>query len=80
MITTITSKGQVTLPAALRRALKVKTGDKLDFILTEDGEIRGRPVTKSLANLAEVLPPAKRKLSLDEMDAAIREGAKRVEK
>jgi antitoxin PrlF len=73
MITTITSKGQITLPAAIRKALKIKAGDKLDFEVTEDGEILGKPVSNSLHSLSEVLPPAKRKLSLEEMDAAIRQ-------
>ena len=72
MITTITSKGQITLPAAVRKALKIKTGDKLDIEVTEDGEILGKPVSNDLASLANVLPQAKRKLSLEEMDAAIR--------
>jgi antitoxin PrlF len=34
----ITSKGQVTVPAALRKALGVKTGDKLVF--TQDAQGR----------------------------------------
>lgn len=75
MIATITSKGQITLPVSVRRALKIKTGDKLDLIVTEDGEIRGKPISSSLSTLAEILPPAKRKLSLKEMDAAIEEEA-----
>ena len=75
MIITITSKGQITLPAAVRKALKIKTGDKLDIEVTEDGEILGKPVSNDLASLANVLPKAKRKLSLSEMDAAIRKEA-----
>jgi AbrB family looped-hinge helix DNA binding protein len=75
MITTITSKGQITLPAAVRKELKIKTGDKLDIEVTENGEILGKPVSNDLSSLANVLPPAKRKLSLEEMDAAIRKGA-----
>ena len=77
MIATITSKGQITLPASVRRELKIGTGDKLDIVVTPDGEILGRPVTNDLSTLAEVLPPAKRRLSLAEMDAAIRRGVSR---
>ena len=75
MIATLTSKGQITLPVSVRRALKLKTGDKLDFVVTEDGEIRGKPISNSLSSLAEILPPTKRKLSLAEMDAAIRKAS-----
>ena len=74
MIATITSKGQITLPASVRKELKLKTGDKLDIEATPDGEILGKPVSNDLSSLANVLPPAKRKLSLAEMDAAIRRG------
>lgn len=77
MIVTITSKGQITLPASVRKELKIKTGDKLDLEVTPDGAILGRRVTNDLSSLAEVLPPAKRKLSLEEMDAAIQWGMSR---
>ena len=79
MIATITSKGQITLPISVRKALKIKTGDKLDFIVTENGEIVGKPISSSLSSLAKILPPAKKKLSLDEMDAAIRNRSPRSE-
>jgi AbrB family looped-hinge helix DNA binding protein len=35
-IATVTSKGQVTLPAAVRRALSIETGDKLAFRVEQD--------------------------------------------
>ena len=37
---TITSKGQVTLPAALRSALRLRPGDKLVFRKDEAGVVR----------------------------------------
>ncbi len=77
MIATITSKGQITLPASVRKELKIGTGDKLDIEVTPDGEILGRPVKNDLSTLADVLPPTKRRLSLAEMDAAIRKGVSR---
>lgn len=40
--TTVTSKGQVTIPGELRRALNIRPKDKLAFELV-DGEIRLRP-------------------------------------
>jgi len=79
MIATITSKGQITLPVSVRKALKIKTGDKLDFVVTENGEIVGKPISNRLSSLAKILPPAKKKLSLDEMDAAIRNRSPRSE-
>jgi antitoxin PrlF len=38
-ISTLTSKGQVTLPKSIRQALGVDVGSKIAFDLREDGEI-----------------------------------------
>lgn len=38
-VTTITSKGQITLPKAIRQALGVDTGGKVTFNLSENGQI-----------------------------------------
>jgi len=35
----LTAAGQVTVPAEIRRLLKLKTGDKILFILNDKGEI-----------------------------------------
>jgi len=37
---TVTSKGQITVPNALRQALSIGTGDRLRFVQAEDGSIR----------------------------------------
>ena len=36
---TMTSKGQVTIPKAIREATNLQTGDKLDFQIVENGSI-----------------------------------------
>lgn len=40
---TITSKGQVTIPAQVRRWLGLREGDQIEFV-TEDGRMVVRPV------------------------------------
>lgn len=72
MISTITSKGQITLPASIRKDLRLKKGDKLDLIITEDGELKGKVVSNSLSTLANTLSKPKKKLTLEEMDQVIR--------
>ena len=37
---TVTSKGQITVPSALRNVLDVKAGDRLRFVQTSDGSVR----------------------------------------
>jgi antitoxin PrlF len=77
---TITTKGQTTLPKDVRQALNLKPGDKVRYLILDGGDvriIRARPAS----GLAGVLRPvagqvAARVVSLDEMDAAIAAGAK----
>jgi len=75
MICTMTSKGQLTLPAEIRRKLNLKPGDKLDFRLRDDGRIEVIPVRGSMRELKGNLPKPDKPVSLDQMDQAIRRGA-----
>ena len=43
MLATITSKGQVTIPAAIRERFGLKQGDRVDFVVEGD-EVRMRRV------------------------------------
>ena len=46
MSTTITTKGQVTIPKNIRDHLGLEAGDRVDFEFADDGTIRLRPVGK----------------------------------
>lgn len=72
---TITTRGQTTLPSAVRQALGLKPGDRLRYVLLDDGEVRlmrTRPVTE-LAGLLH--QPGHAPVTLEEMERAIAEGA-----
>ena len=60
IVSTITSKGQVTIPAAVRRHLGVGTNDSIVFILEDNGEVRlsvpRYPTIQSLRGIAGSLP------------------------
>jgi AbrB family looped-hinge helix DNA binding protein len=77
MEATLTSKGQVTIPKPVRDALKLRTGDRVDFVMGDDGIVRLVPVTRSVKDLKGMLPKPRRPVTLDEMDAAIARGAAR---
>jgi AbrB family looped-hinge helix DNA binding protein len=49
MLTTVTSKGQVTIPKAIRDFLHVQPHDRVDFVV-EGGQVVVRPV-KTLKDL-----------------------------
>lgn len=48
---TVTSKGQVTIPKEIRERLNIKTGDRLDFRVDDDGEVRVIPIAKKVAEV-----------------------------
>jgi antitoxin PrlF len=52
---TMTSKGQTTIPKRLRDKLAMKYGDRLTFTLMPDGAVLMRVKTESVLALAGVL-------------------------
>jgi AbrB family looped-hinge helix DNA binding protein len=49
-VTTLTSKGQVTIPKRVREQLHLRTGDKLDFRVEADGTLRVYPLVVRVAD------------------------------
>jgi antitoxin PrlF len=69
---TVTSKGQVTIPRSIRQALKVGTGDRLDFELETEGRVVVRPAVRGVGELKGLLRRAGRKpVTIEQMNAAI---------
>lgn len=64
----ITSKGQVTLPAAIRRRLELSAPGRVVFVVEDDGAVEIRaprfPTIESLRGIAGTLP---RPMEWDEM-------------
>ena len=72
-IGTLTSKGQVTIPKSVRDTLHLQTGDKLEFIIGQNGEVLMRPVTKKVDDVfGKLYKPGRRAASVKEMDLAIK--------
>jgi AbrB family looped-hinge helix DNA binding protein len=72
---TVTTKGQTTLPKDVRAALRLGPGDRVRYMILDGGEVRivrSQPVT-ALAGLLK--GRSGRRVSLDEMEDAIAEGA-----
>ncbi|HLQ11678.1 MAG TPA: type II toxin-antitoxin system PrlF family antitoxin [Steroidobacteraceae bacterium] len=62
----LTSKGQTTIPKSIRDGLGMKVGDKMSFTLMPDGVVLMRVKNKRAANLAGLLHNKGRKpLSID---------------
>ena len=75
---TITSKGQVTVPKAVRDRFHLSPGDKIEFLIDEDGTLRVIPVTATLRELKGMVPKPDRMVSLTEMEEAITDGASKL--
>jgi AbrB family looped-hinge helix DNA binding protein len=67
----MTSKGQITLPKEIRLKLGLKQGDRVRFIVEDDGRVRLLPAKRDVSELMGILPSPKRKLSLEEMDQTV---------
>jgi AbrB family looped-hinge helix DNA binding protein len=75
---TITSKGQITIPVKVRAALGVEAGDRIEFVEVGKREFNIVPATRSVRELNGMLYRKGRKpVSIEEMNAAIAEGASR---
>ena len=73
-VATLTSKGQVTIPKAVRDALHLHVGDKVDFIVTGDGDVIVRPITKKVDDVFGILHKAGREpVSVERMNALVKE-------
>jgi antitoxin PrlF len=71
---TVTAKGQTTLPKDVRAALSIKPGDKLRY-LVHDGEVRILSA-RSILDLKGVLKRSgQAPVSLEAMEEAIADGA-----
>ena len=58
---TLTSKGQATIPKAIRDSLAMKTGDRMTFTLMPDATVVMRVKSRSVTELAGVLHKKGRK-------------------
>lgn len=72
---TISSKGQVTIPKAIRTRMRLKVGDRLRFVVEADGSVRLAAATRDISTLRNILPRPDRRANLQEMQTAIRRRA-----
>jgi len=69
---TVTSKGQVTIPMSIRRLLRVVEGDRLDFIVENEGRVVVRAGVADVSDLKGMLHrPGRRPVTIEAMNAAI---------
>lgn len=76
LLTVVTRKGQITIPASIRRSLGIKQGDKVALSLSHDGKPQAvlRPV-RSVAELTfGAVTPRRRPEDFKELRRMFEEG------
>ena len=70
----MSSKGQSTIPVAIRNSLRLNAGDRVDFVLFDAGRVELVPKKRSVTTLRAMIPQSGKPISLAQMDAAIGRG------
>lgn len=68
----LTSKGQTTIPKPVREALQLKPGDRIDFIVEDNGRVVLRARNRRLEDVVGILKrPGQPVATIEEMDEGI---------
>ena len=68
---TVTSKGQITIPANVRRALQVEAGDRVEFVEVDPGRFEFIAVTRSVKELKGMFGKPAKAVSIEDMNRVI---------
>ncbi len=68
---TMTSKGQITIPAIVRTALGVEAGDRVEFVQIEPGHFELVAATQSVTALKGLVRKPASPVTIDAMNEAI---------
>ena len=68
---TLTSKGQITVPAAVRAALGVDAGDRVEFVEITPGRYEFIAATRSVTALKGMFGKPRKTVSIKAMNAVI---------
>lgn len=71
---TLTSKGQITVPASVRASLHLQAGDRIEFVETDKGTFEVIASSSDIAQLKGLVKTNK-KVSIDDMNKAIKDKA-----
>ena len=73
---TLTTKGQITIPIAVRTALGLEAGDRVEFVQLEAGHFELVAATQSVSTLKGLVGKPAKPVSITDMNAAVaRRGA-----
>ncbi|WP_426118657.1 AbrB/MazE/SpoVT family DNA-binding domain-containing protein [Pseudomonas sp. DSP3-2-2] len=68
---TVTSKGQITIPAQVRASLGLDTGDRIEFVDIGNGKFAIIAATHSVRDLKGLIRKPAKPVSIEDMNLAI---------
>ena len=68
---TVSSKGQITIPANVRQSLQVVAGDRVEFVEVEPGRFEFFAATRSVRELKGMFGKGRKSVSIEEMNKVI---------
>lgn len=74
----ITSKGQITVPKVVRETLALHPGDRMSFVIHENGTVTVEAETVDLPSLRGMVKSGHRHVSIAQMNDGITRGATRT--
>jgi antitoxin PrlF len=80
-VSNVTSKGQVTIPAAVRKHLGVGTPDKITFVVEDDGHVALQPAkftVRALKGIVSAIPGRTTTDFDDQIEEAMEDEAARI--
>ena len=75
--TTLTTKGQLTLPKPIRDRLGVHAGDRVEFRVNESGDVLVEAATVDLRDLRGILKREGPAATVEEMEETVRRAGTR---
>ena len=74
MASTISVKGQVTIPAEVRRLMHLRAGDSVSFVVVSDNRVEMIGSCNSIKRLRGIVPKPSRPVSVAQMQKAVGTG------
>ena len=72
---TLTSKGQITLPKQVREQLRLHSGSRIDFVIEPSGRVILKPLNSDFRLLKGIVRTRhKRPVTIEEMNESIAKG------
>lgn len=74
---TVSSKGQIVIPSAVRADMSVGVGSRVEFVKTNEGWLL-KPATRPITALKGIVRKPAKPVSIEDMNAAIRRRASKA--